>query len=131
MSYRILILDDNQDILNVLQEALVNEGYEVTALNYCENILDTVQQYQSDLVLIDYLLSGINGGEFCHQIKTNASTSHLPVIMMSGYPRVLESLGDYGSDAILTKPFDLDDVYGLIKSLSSKNSGYIVDKRSN
>lgn len=131
MSYRILILDDNQDILNVLQEALVNEGYEVTALNYCENIIDTVQKYQSDLVLIDYLLSGINGGEYCHQIKTNASTSHLPVIMMSGYPRVLESLGDYGSDAILTKPFDLDDVYGLIKNLSSRNAGHIVNKRSN
>lgn len=120
MSYKILILDDNQDILNVLQEALVSEGYEVDTLNNSENIIDTVQNHQPDLVLIDYLLSGINGGEYCHQIKTNASTSHLPVIMMSGYPRVLESLGDYGSDAILTKPFDLNEVYELIKKFSKK-----------
>lgn len=122
MSYKILILDDNQDILNVLQEALVSEGYEVDTLNNSENIIDTVQNHQPDLVLIDYLLSGINGGEYCHQIKTNASTSHLPVIMMSGYPRVLESLGDYGSDAILTKPFDLDEVYELIKKFKQKSS---------
>jgi DNA-binding response OmpR family regulator len=107
MSKRILILDDNQDILDVLQEALVDEGYEVTALNYCDDIIKSMQQYQPDLVMLDFLLAGINGGELCHEIKTHPLTSGMPVIMLSGFPRVLESLGNYGSDAFIQKPFDL------------------------
>ncbi|MBS7565019.1 response regulator [Mucilaginibacter sp. Bleaf8] len=115
MLHKILILDDNQDILTVLEEALTGEGYEVVTLNYCEDIIKSVQQHQPDLVMLDFLLAGINGGELCHQVKTNPLTSGIPVVILSAYPRVLESLGDYGSDAFVQKPFDLDKLFSTVK----------------
>jgi DNA-binding response OmpR family regulator len=115
MNNHILILDDSQDILDALDQALSDEGYKVTTFNYCDDILKVVSEHQPDLVLLDYLLFGINGGELCHQIKTNPLTMHIPVVMMSGYPRVLESLGNYGSDAFIAKPFDLQVLFNTIK----------------
>jgi DNA-binding response OmpR family regulator len=114
MSNHILILEDNQDILQLMSEVLIEEGYQVTGLTFCENIIKTVDEHKPDLVMLDYLLHGINGGELCHEIKSHPSTNHLPVIIISGYPRVLQSLGDYGSDAFVAKPFSIDELVSVI-----------------
>jgi CheY-like chemotaxis protein len=107
MSKKILIVDDQSDILDLLKEVFEDEGYLVTALPYTEDIISSITLHQPDLVMLDFLLAGINGGELCHQLKTNSLSAHIPVIMVSGYPRVLESLGSYGADAFIAKPFDL------------------------
>src|ERR1700742_2716431 len=117
MSKNILIVDDQSDILDVVKEVLEMEGYVVTALTYTDDIIKTVDEHQPDLVMLDYLLAGINGGEHCHFLKTNPMTSHIPVVMMSGYPRVLESLGNYGADAFIPKPLDMNQLYKTIKNL--------------
>jgi CheY-like chemotaxis protein len=117
MSKNILIIDDNSEILDLLKETLEQEGYDVTALTYTEDIIRSATQYQPDLVMLDFLLAGINGGEHCHHLKTNPLTSHIPVIMLSGYPRVLESLGNYGADVFIAKPFDLYHLTSTVKQL--------------
>lgn len=113
----LLILDDNEDILEVLKELFLDEGYQVTGLAASENIITTVQETNPDLIITDYILNGINGGEYCHQIKTNPSTAHIPVIILSAYPMVLDSLGNYGADAIVPKPFDVQQLSNLVKNL--------------
>jgi CheY-like chemotaxis protein len=115
MSKNILVVDDNSDTLDLLKEALEQEGYQVTALPYTNDIITSITQYQPDLVMLDFLLAGINGGELCHQLKTNSLSSHIPVIMLSGYPRVLESLGNYGADEFIAKPFELEHLYSSVK----------------
>ena len=107
MSKRILVVEDDHDILSLLKDVLENEGYEVTGLAYTDSILQNINQYHPDLVMLDFLLPGVNGGELCHEIKSNVLTAGLPVIMLSAFPRVLESLGDFGADAFIAKPFDL------------------------
>src|SRR5690242_11563334 len=102
---KILIIDDDNDILDVMNEALTYEGYEVKGLPKTDNIFPEILQYQPDLVILDYILNGVNGGELCHQIKINRFTQRLPVILMSAYPRVLQSLGDYGCNVFIAKPF--------------------------
>jgi CheY-like chemotaxis protein len=114
---KILLLDDNQDIMEMMKEAMLSEGYDVEGMTSTTNIICTVLSYRPDLVLMDYLLTGINGGEFCHQIKTHPETSHIPVVMVSAYPRVLQSLGNYGSDAFIAKPFSLEELTGCVKGL--------------
>ena len=115
MSKNILIVDDQNDILDLLKEILELEGYQVTGLSYTEDIIGSISKYQPELVMLDFLLAGINGGELCHQLKTNPMSAHIPVIMLSGYPRVLESLGNYGADAFIAKPFDLDHLTQTVK----------------
>ena len=102
---RILLIEDDEAVRNVIQEALAD--YTVVATDDTRNIFQLIEENQSDLVLMDFILTHINGGELCHQIKTNPSTAHIPVIIISGFPKVIYSLGSYGCDAILEKPFDL------------------------
>ena len=115
MSQKILIVDDDHDILNVLKDLLEHEGYEVIALDYTDSIINNITKYNPDLVMLDFLLAGVNGGELCHEIKINSQTSWMPVILLSAFPRVLDSLGNYGSDAFIAKPFDIDVVLKKVK----------------
>lgn len=119
---KILIVDDDNDILEVMTEALVYEGYEVKGLQKTDNIFPEIIQYKPDLVLLDYILNGVNGGELCHQVKINRHTSRLPVILMSAYPRVLQSLGDYGCDMFISKPFELSEVISSIQQLLKESA---------
>lgn len=113
---RILVLDDDRYILDVLDEALTYEEFEVKTAMDIKSFFSLMAEYQPNLVLIDYLLHGINGGEVCHQIKSEKRTSEVPVIMMSAYPRVFESLGTYGCDEFIPKPFDLYLLIDKVKS---------------
>jgi len=121
---KVLILDDDQAILDVLKQALTDNEYEVKTLGSTEDIIDEIEIYQPEVVLLDYLLPRINGGELCHQIKSNRLTRHLSVILCSAYPRVLYSLQeDYGCDAFLEKPFDLSTLLDTIGYFSGKVIG--------
>jgi len=119
MAKKILILDDNEDILEMMKVALEDEGHQVTCLTNTDDIYKTIQTIKPNLVIVDYILSGINGGELCHQIKTNPKTSHIPVIMVSGHQRILQSLGNYGEDIFIPKPFSLEDIVNNVNYLLS------------
>lgn len=120
MQKRILVIDNDQDILEAVDAALSMENYSVETSPIVEDIFQMIHDKNPDLILIDYLLYGINGGELCHMIKTEPSTSHLPVIIFSGYPKVLQSLGTYDCDAFISKPFELDNFMKVIKDCLAK-----------
>ncbi len=119
---KVLIVDNDNDILDVMNEALTYEGYEVNGLLEVDNIFPKIMTYRPDIVILDYILDGINGGELCHQIKVNRYTAQLPVVIMSAYPKVLQSLGDYGCNVFIPKPFDLDHILNCIKELTTENA---------
>lgn len=123
---RVLVIDDDNDILDIMEEILTYEGFEVSRLAETGNIAPDVQKYDPDIIIMDYILQGINGGEICHQIKTNPQTSTIPIILISAYPRVFNSLGTYGCDAFISKPFDLNQIVDRIHDLisSSQNIKY-------
>jgi DNA-binding response OmpR family regulator len=114
MNKRVLVIDDDNSILEVITEILGYSQFDVKALSDANMIFQTISQFNPNLILIDYFLSGVNGGEFCHQIKTNHSTAHIPVIIMSAYPRTFLSLGSYNCDMFIPKPFEMDDLINKI-----------------
>ena len=69
MPKKILVIDDNDDILDLVREVLETNNYEAICLNSSDNIIKSVTELQPDLVITDYILTGINGGEFCAEIK--------------------------------------------------------------
>ena len=117
MVKRLLIIDNDDDVLEIMQEVFIYEGFEVKILQSAENIFKEIAAYKPDIVMLDYILDGINGGEICHQIKSNSDTSNLPVIIVSAYPRVLNSLGNYGCDSFIAKPFDINDLVAQVNRL--------------
>lgn len=119
MNKKVLVMDDDTSILEVLQDALLYQNFQVKTTTESRSILKTVSDYNPDVIILDYLISDVNGGEICHQIKSNPATQHIPVIIMSGFPRVFESLGSYGCNSFLPKPFNLSDLINTIDKLSA------------
>ncbi|UEG52442.1 response regulator [Mucilaginibacter daejeonensis] len=121
-SKRILIIDNDEAVLDVLSEILTYEGYQVTGLLETPDILKEINQHEPDILIIDYILDGINGGEMCHQVKFNEATCKLPVVLMSAHSRVIRSLGDYHCDVFISKPFDLKEMTDSISSLTRSDT---------
>ncbi|MCC8411277.1 response regulator [Mucilaginibacter sp. UR6-1] len=127
---KILLIEDNTDITEIISTVLADDGYKVSAITEADDIVQTVLDTGPDLIITDYILEGINGGEYCSAIKRDARTAHLPVIILSGYGKVLESLGDYGADQIMDKPFNNDDLSATVAQLlaSSKKEDQMNDR---
>jgi len=116
MLKRILILDDNQDILDIVEEALTYEQFEVHATTRAGDIIPLIKKINPNLVLLDYRVSGTNGGEVCKLIKSSPDFGDVPVIIFSAYVSSKE-LFNYGCDAVINKPFNLDELITKINTL--------------
>ena len=120
MSKQILIIEDDEDILQVLETVLAYNEFGVTGIDGTEDIFETIEKYKPDLVLTDYLLSGLNGGRICQLIKSNKDTCHLPVVLISAYPELAISFGKFGFDAFINKPFNIQELVDKIDELLEK-----------
>lgn len=112
----ILIVENDDKLVEILNEFLPEQGYRVKFLPQAYDIRPIVKEYKPDLVLLDFLLPGVNGGELCSQIKRSEQLSHIPVIIFSAFPKVMLSLGDYGCNAFIAKPFDLSELISQIEA---------------
>jgi two-component system phosphate regulon response regulator PhoB len=121
MSKQILIIEDDGDILQVLDTVLTYNEFTVTAIEGTENIFETIEEHKPDLIITDYLLSGLNGGRICQLIKSNKETCHLPVVLISAYPELAISFGKFGFDAFINKPFNIGELVEKIDELLEKS----------
>jgi CheY-like chemotaxis protein len=109
MSKRILIVDDNILMIEVMTYILINNGYEVFAATSGSDVFNHIKTDNPDLIILDAFLPGIDGREICQLIKLNKTTQNLPVIMCSGDESIGESLKQKGApNDILQKPFDIN-----------------------
>ena len=112
---KILIIEDDLHILDIMKQILEDAGYEVVATHETEDLFNLISDFQPNLILMDFMLHGANGGELCYLIKKHSETAHLPVIIISAYTDMFISLGDYGYDALLSKPFDVNELVSTIQ----------------
>jgi CheY-like chemotaxis protein len=123
---RILLIEDDRDTAEIVSTFMKMTGYACHVKAETRDIVELVHWYQPDLVLIDYVLPLINGGELCSEIKRDKDYGRLPVIIYSAYPKIFLSLGLYHCDAFIPKPFDLDDLQGKIAKILRK-SIHVID----
>lgn len=117
MSKRILILDDNPDILDIVEETLSYEKFDVRSTSTGDEVMPMLEDFSPALVILDYRVAGINGGELCKQIKCHPKYKDTPVIIFSAYVNYEDELSDYGCDAVINKPFDLTELVEKVNSL--------------
>jgi len=109
MNKKILILDDDLDILEILTSVLMEGGYDVRTLSCGDTVFDNIKDFQPDLVLMDVMLAGMDGRSICKDIKENYLTGSVPVILISGTHDLAESLHLPGApNDFIAKPFDID-----------------------
>jgi DNA-binding response OmpR family regulator len=113
MPKRILVLDDNMDILEIVHEVLTYEQFEVNSTSDSKNIVQVAEEYLPDLIILDFKLLNDNGGEICRMFKSHKSLHKTPVIIFSAYTAKMDFYS-FGCDAVIAKPFDLTDFIGTI-----------------
>lgn len=107
-SYRILLVEDNDDMRNYLADMLSSE-YKLYSVPSAERALEFLKNNMTDLVISDIMMDGMNGDELCRILKNNIETSHIHVILLTavtGKDSMLHGL-EYGADDYITKPFDI------------------------
>lgn len=117
MSKRILVLDDNQDILDIVHETLTYEQFEVKSTSRSIDVLPLMEQFDPHLVILDYRVAGTTGGEICKNIKLHPKFGNVPVIIFSAYLNNDDHLRNYGCDEVINKPFDLTELVEKVNNL--------------
>ncbi|MBW4891907.1 response regulator transcription factor [Mucilaginibacter sp. HMF5004] len=115
MLKRILAVDDDLYILDALSELLKYSGYDIDTTPKGEEVFNKIDEHVPDLILLDVMLSGLDGREICKQLKSNNKTSGIPVIMISATPNISESVKTSGADDYIAKPFDISHLLDKIE----------------
>jgi DNA-binding response OmpR family regulator len=119
----LLIVEDNSDMRQYIRSILITEFNVLEAPNGVVG-LEVTNRYQPDLIISDIMMPEMDGMEFCKRLKTNFTTSHIPVILLtakSATDTQIESF-NIGADAFLVKPFDEDLLKAIIQNLSEKRN---------
>ena len=112
-SKRILIIEDDNDISEIVKHMLENDGFNVCTHNSGLEVPEAVHYYQPHLILLDIQLPGKSGTEVCKEIKQLHS---IPVILFSAYTLQQNVYNNSEADAFIQKPFEIKDLLGTIKS---------------
>ena len=118
MPKRILIIDDDTDILKILDIIFKHEGYDVI-LSETGDEADQIQQISPDLVILDIMItgSGKNGADICVKIKSRPETQNLPVILLSSEDNIEEVSDLCGANGYISKPFEVSQLIIKVKEL--------------
>ena len=119
MAHRILIVDDEPNIVVPLEFLMKREGYEVEVAGDGQAALDAVARGAPDLVILDVMLPRMSGFEVCRQLRADSRWRGLKILMLTAKGRDSEmekGLG-LGADAYVTKPFSTRDLVARISGL--------------
>lgn len=119
MSHRILIVDDEPNIVVPLEFLMKREGYEVTIAADGKAALEAVERGAPDLVILDVMLPRMNGFEVCRQLRADPRWRGLKILMLTAKGRESEMQKglELGADAYVTKPFSTRDLVARIRAL--------------
>jgi two-component system phosphate regulon response regulator PhoB len=114
---RILVIEDNPDIKEVLDYILSDEGHEAIQCSDGSS-LTALESINPDLILMDEILSRNRGSELIKKLKTDENTRSIPVVLISAMPNLENIAAKCGADAFLEKPFNIDNLTDIIKILT-------------
>jgi DNA-binding response OmpR family regulator len=124
---RVLAVDDEADILDIIDKALSHRGLEVIRAMRGREALDALRTSQPDLVLLDAMLPEIHGFEICRQIKQSAQYQHVPVVIISaiytGWNFIQDVKRIYGADDYIAKPFKVMELVHRVEDMLQKAKG--------
>ena len=121
MAKRILVADDDTDVRDLCRMILTGEGYQVVEADDATSCISLARAEPPDLVLLDWMMPGVDGIEALRALKSGNGTRGVPVVMLT-------ALGDVsqitmatmnGADGYVTKPFEVDDLLTLVRRFTT------------
>ncbi|CAN5225017.1 hypothetical protein BH09BAC2_BH09BAC2_10700 [soil metagenome] len=119
---KVLVVDDDKDILTVVKILLNMHGFTVEAIARWEEIFERTEVFRPDIILLDVSLGGQDGRVLCKQLKTTDKTKHIPIVLFSANHGILETYNEYLADDFIAKPFDIANLLEKLQTyMPSKN----------
>ncbi len=122
--YRILVVDDEEDLCEILKFNLENEGYQADTANSAEEALK-LDLTQYDLLLLDVMMNEISGFKMANMLKKDKATEHIPIIFITAKDTENDMLTGFnlGADDYISKPFSLREVMVRVKAVLRRTAG--------
>ncbi len=122
-TYKILVVDDEQNLCEILAYNLRNDGYEVTEANSAEEALE-LPLAAFDLMLLDVMMGGMSGFDLAQRLKTEEKTAHIPIIFLTAKDTEQDMLHGFGlgADDYIAKPFRIMEVLARVKAVLNRST---------
>jgi DNA-binding NarL/FixJ family response regulator len=119
MSKRLLIVDDEPNLLRAVEACLRAEGFEIVTARSGRDALVRIAETVPDLVVSDIRMPGMNGFEFAQHLRASSRTMLVPVVFLTAKDETADRIEGFrsGVDAYLTKPFEPDELVAVIKNI--------------
>ena len=114
---RILLVDDEPEFTSVWQKRLSSSGYEVSTATDGAQALDQIKANVPDIIIADVLMPRLDGFALCKELKKDRMTSDIPILIITGRNKMVDSFSVLGIDDYLIKPFDSETLLGKVENL--------------
>ena len=115
MKKKILIYDDDEEILLLCKVILIKNGFVVETLSICKNVLDEIQAFKPDVILMDLWIPVMGGEKAIEIIKNNEATKNIPVLIFSANADIEAIFKKVNADGYIEKPFGISTFIETIK----------------
>ena len=121
MKKRIMVVDDDPDVREVMQEILDSAGYATETFENGTGAMAHARERRPDLILLDLSIPGEDGYEICQRFTQSAETSDVPIFVISGHGNLSNKLHSFccGARRFLTKPLDIDELLAAVDNAFS------------
>jgi CheY-like chemotaxis protein len=120
----VLVIDDDHDVRDSMADLLEHAGYHVGRAHSAEEALARLRAgYRPAVVLVNYEMPGMSGGDFIDECRADPALADIPVAVLSGFAGATLSEEDSRSFVSVTKPVDLTELVALVDSLAGQGSG--------
>ncbi|HEY5368556.1 MAG TPA: response regulator [Hanamia sp.] len=120
---KILILDDDKDLLTVVKSLLHRKGFDVFAYSDWSKAWSAIKTCKPQLILLDVFMNGTDGVDVCKKLRASSLTRNIPIIMFSSYPDIAETaINEYGADDFIAKPFETSEIIRKIQHILTRRS---------
>lgn len=114
LSRKVMLIDDEPDILGFMEMALEEEGYQVTSVTSAIEALQSLREVQPELILLDAKMPAMNGQQFLAILRERDDV-RVPVVLMTAARIQPHEVAELGAQGFLAKPFDLDDLLACVE----------------
>lgn len=130
---KVLVAEDDTSIAKTIEYNLLKEGYEVYIVNDGDNVLDYAKVILPDVILVDWMLPGMQGTTICSLLRADQSTANTPIIMISSKDAELDKVVglEHGADDYITKPISPIELAARIKAILRRIRPSFVEKKLN
>lgn len=113
---KILVLDDDRDILSLVETILSMCNFHVKTIFQWGEIYNKIEEFKPDLVLLDVMLGGADGRDICKKIRLAKESENIPVVLFSANPEMRKHIKECMAQDFLAKPFQIADLIKTIKT---------------